>query len=72
MTKINIEGKIVFTSSLHFSYQPQKFMHGGQFICTVLYNASQKHESTLLHTSVIHEKIDWLEILYADYVGLDK
>ena len=35
------------------------------------YTASQKHESTLLHISVIHEKIDWLEILYTDYVGLD-
>ena len=41
--------------------KPQKTTHDFVNFCTsfTIYNDSQKHESTLLHTSVVHEKIDW-------------
>ena len=37
----------------------------------VLFCFLKNTQTYIIHISVIHEKIDWLEILYTDYVGLD-
>ena len=62
--------------NLNYRTSTTNFVKKHEFLCSIIiaeksFPNSQKHESTLLHISVIHKKIDSLEILYISYVGLD-